>query len=103
MLRTIAASRLLLDNIMHIKAYWVALGIDVAQLAQRFGANDLDGTVVQERVYHMSAAKSPEGLDVARLQGLIKDVGRVPVERDTAYSRFEQNSHFSLTQGSSNP
>jgi len=84
-LKTIAISRLLLDNIPHIKAYWVMLGVKTAQLAQRFGANDLDGTVTEEKVYRMAGARAPESMSVDELKKLIVAIGRVPVERTTTY------------------
>lgn len=93
-LRTIAVSRLMLDNIPHIKAYWIMLGIKTAQIAQRFGANDLDGTVTEEKVYHMAGASTPDALTEKELLRLIKAVGRIPTERTTTYSiidRKEQN------------
>ncbi len=88
-LRVIAVSRLLLDNIPHIKAYWVMLGVDTAQIAQRFGADDMDGTVVEEKIYHMAGATTPRSLTVEELQRLIRAVGREPVERNTVYDRIE--------------
>ncbi|MHB8898726.1 MAG: aminofutalosine synthase MqnE, partial [Thermoguttaceae bacterium] len=84
-LRMIAASRLLLDNIAHVKAYWVMLGLETAGLAQTFGADDMDGTVVEEKIYHMAGATTPEALTVAQLRGLIEATGRRPVERTTTY------------------
>ena len=84
-LRSIALSRLLLDNIPHIKAYWVMLGLPVAQLALGYGADDLDGTVSQEKVYHDAGAATPEKLTRARIHQLIREAGRTPVERDTLY------------------
>jgi aminodeoxyfutalosine synthase len=84
-LRVVAASRLLLDNIPHIKAYWVMLGIETAQLALSFGADDLDGTVVLERIVHDAGADSPLALSREELVCLIRAAGREPVERDTLY------------------
>jgi aminodeoxyfutalosine synthase len=84
-LRVIAVSRLLLHNIPHIKAYWVMLGIKTAQLAQSFGANDIDGTVTEEKIYHMAGSSSPDALDIPELQRIIRAAGRVPVERSTTY------------------
>jgi len=84
-LRSIALSRLFLDNIPHIKAYWVMLGLPVAQLALGYGADDLDGTVSQEKVYHDAGAATPEKLTRARIHQLIREAGRTPVERDTLY------------------
>ena len=83
--RMISVSRLLLDNIPHIKAYWIMLGIKMAQLAQRCGANDMDGTVVEEKIYHMAGAQTPNDLTVKELCRLIRAVGREPVERTTVY------------------
>ncbi len=89
-LRMIALSRLILDNIPHVKAYWIMLGIKTAQLAQRFGANDLDGTVVEEKIYHMAGARTPDMLTVEELKRLIKAVGREPVERTTTYEVIDE-------------
>lgn len=85
-LQTIAISRLMLDNIPHVKAYWIMLGIKQAQLAQWFGANDIDGTVVHEEIYHDAGAKTPQGMTVADLEHQIRACGRVPVQRDTLYN-----------------
>ncbi|GDX78934.1 aminodeoxyfutalosine synthase [Deltaproteobacteria bacterium] len=84
-LRTYAVSRLLLDNIDHIKAYWVMLGVELAQLTLGWGVDDIDGTVREERIYHMAGARTPQTLGRADLVQLIRDAGRVPVERDTLY------------------
>jgi aminodeoxyfutalosine synthase len=84
-LKTMAVSRLMLDNFPHIKAYWVMLGIQTAQLALSFGADDIDGTVVHEKIYHDAGSDSPQELTVIQLRRLIEEAGRVPVERDTLY------------------
>jgi len=84
-LRVHAVARLLLDNIPHVKAFWIATGVDVAQTALWFGADDLDGTVQEERIYHMAGAKTPEALTPAEIRHLIRAAGRQPVERDTFY------------------
>ncbi len=84
-LKTIAVSRLVLDNIPHIKAYWIMLGEKVAQLALLFGADDLDGTIVEEKITHSAGAMSSEGMTRAELETLIRKAGRVPVERDSFY------------------
>jgi len=84
-LRTFAVSRLMLDNIPHIKSYWPMLGVQVAQTCLGWGVDDLDGTVREERIYHMAGAKTPQALSRADLVSLIRDAGRVPVERDTLY------------------
>jgi aminodeoxyfutalosine synthase len=85
-LRTMAVSRLMLDNFPHIKAYWVMLGIRTAQVALGFGADDLDGTVVHEKIYHDAGSDSPEELTVTEIRRLIEEAGRLPVERDTLYN-----------------
>ena len=90
-LKTIAVSRLMLDNFDHIKAYWIMLTPRIAQIALRFGANDLDGTVVEEKIYHDAGATTPEGLSRAELERLIRAAGRVPVERDTLYQPVDRS------------
>ena len=90
-LKTIAVSRLLLDNFDHIKAYWVMLTPRIAQIALQFGANDLDGTVVEEKIYHDAGATTPERLTRDELERLIRAAGRVPVERDTLYNRVDRS------------
>jgi aminodeoxyfutalosine synthase len=89
-LKTLAISRLLLDNVPHIKAYWVSMGLDVAQLALGFGADDLDGTIVHETIYHSAGSDVPMGMTRAELVRLIREAGRVPVERDTLYGVVEE-------------
>ena len=84
-LKNIAASRLLLDNFPHIKAYWIMLTPAIAQVALRFGADDLDGTVVEEKIYHDAGAQTPQSLRRSELLRLIREAGREPVERDTLY------------------
>ncbi|MDB4534399.1 aminofutalosine synthase MqnE [Vicingaceae bacterium] len=84
-LRTMAISRLMLDNIAHIKAYWIMLGIGTAQTALSYGADDLDGTVRHELIYHDAGATTPELLSVDRIRHLIREAGREPIERDTLY------------------
>jgi aminodeoxyfutalosine synthase len=84
-LRTMALCRLMLDNFPHIKAYWIMLGIKTAQVALSFGADDIDGTVVHEKIYHDAGSDSPQELTVAELRRLIEEAGRIPVERDTLY------------------
>ena len=81
-LKTIAVSRLMLDNIPHLKSYWVMLGLKQAQAAMFFGANDLDGTVVEEKIGHMAGADSPQTLSRRELEDMIKGCGLVPQERD---------------------
>ena len=82
-----AISRLMLDNVPHIKAYWIMLGIGTAQSALSYGADDLDGTVRHELIYHDAGATTPELLTVDRIEQLISEAGREPIERDTIYRR----------------
>lgn len=86
-LKTMAISRLMLDNIAHIKAYWIMLGIGTAQTALSYGADDIDGTVRHELIYHDAGATTPEVLSVDDIRRLISEAGREPVERDTLYRR----------------
>lgn len=81
-LRTIAVSRLMLDNIPHIKAYWVMLGVKQAQTALKFGADDFDGTVVEEKIGHEAGATSDQGLTRIELENMIRGCGCTPIERD---------------------
>ena len=90
-LRNIAVSRLMLDNFEHIKAYWIMLSPSIAQIALRFGANDIDGTVVEEKIYHDAGAVTSEFTSRADLERLIRAAGGVPVERDTAYNRVDRS------------
>ncbi len=93
-LQTIAVSRLLLDNIPHIKAYWVMLGVKIAQLAIAFGANDLDGTVMEERICHMAGGDSPQALSEDALRRLITEGGGDPMRRDSRHALSDsQNDH----------
>ncbi|MGH9361650.1 MAG: aminofutalosine synthase MqnE, partial [Thermoanaerobaculia bacterium] len=85
-LRHIAAARLVLDNVPHIKAYWVMITPKLAQVALRFGADDLDGTVVEETIYHMAGAETPQQLTRAELERIVRLAGFEPLERDTLYN-----------------
>lgn len=85
-LKTIAISRLIFDNVQHVKAYFINLGTQLAQLAFAFGASDAHGTIVQERISHSAGALSPEGLTREELVHMIKGANRIPVERDTFYN-----------------
>jgi aminodeoxyfutalosine synthase len=84
-LRTYAVARLFLDNFDHLKAYWIMLGERLAQTSLSFGVDDLDGTVLEERIYHMAGARTPQALSEAQLHRLIRFAGRVPAERDSLY------------------
>lgn len=93
-LKTMAISRLMLDNFSHIKAYWVMLGIKTAQISLHYGADDIDGTVVHEKIYHDAGSTMPQEMTVAELRALIEETGSIPIERDTLYRevRREQGS-----------
>jgi aminodeoxyfutalosine synthase len=84
-IKQIAIGRLMLDNIPHIKAYWQMLTPKIAQISLRFGADDLDGTVIEEKIYHDAGATTPQGMRRQELERLIREAGCVPVERDTLY------------------
>ena len=85
-LKTIAVSRLMLDNFPHIKAYWVTITPELAQIALRFGADDLDGTIIEERIIHGAGSATSLGLTRRQMEQLIRDAGCTPVERDTLYN-----------------
>jgi aminodeoxyfutalosine synthase len=85
-LKMIAVSRLMLDNIPNIKAYWIMISTPLAQIALHFGANDIQGTVMEEQIAHAAGAVTPQEERIADLVALIRDAGRVPVQRDTLYN-----------------
>ena len=85
-LRVHAVSRLMLDNIPHVKAFWIATGVEMAQVSLWFGVDDLDGTVQEEKIYHMAGSPTPEGMTTAQLTKLVRNAGRQPLERDTLYN-----------------
>jgi len=84
-LRTIAISRLVFDNVPHVKSYWVMLGQDTAGMALNFGASDLDGTIGQEKIAHAALARSPVGMAEDGIVQLIREAGKTPVQRDALY------------------
>lgn len=88
-LKTLAISRIYLDNFQHLKAYWVMLGLKVAQVALCFGVNDLDGTVIEEQIGHDAGADSPQVIAKERIISLIRKAGKIPVERDTLYNEIK--------------
>lgn len=89
-LRMMAVSRLMLDNVPHLKAYWIMLGIGTAQVALAYGADDIDGTVRHELIYHDAGATTPEMLSVDEIEAVIREAGREPIERDTLYRRVQR-------------
>ncbi|MFZ2447961.1 MAG: aminofutalosine synthase MqnE [Syntrophobacteraceae bacterium] len=90
-LKTIALSRLMLDNIPHIKAYWVMLTVKLAQAALYYGADDFDGTVVEEKIGHMAGAESAQGLSRKEIERIISEAGFDPVERDSLFRKIAGN------------
>jgi aminodeoxyfutalosine synthase len=91
-LQTVALARLLLDNVPHIKAYWIMLGAKAAQVAQHFGANDLDGTIVDERITRAAGGTAGTGMSRRRLEHLIREAGRVSTLRDTLYGVIDSST-----------
>jgi aminodeoxyfutalosine synthase len=98
-LRTVAVSRLVLDNVPHIKAYWVSMTPEVAQIALAFGADDLDGTIVHETIYRAAGSRSPAALTVDELVRLVQEAGRIPVERDTFYRVVREYERAAVPEG----
>ncbi len=88
-LKTIAISRLMLDNIQHIKAYFINIGVQLTQVALTFGASDVHGTILREQISHAAGALTPDGLTRKELVWLVKGAGRIPVERDTFYNEVQ--------------
>ncbi len=88
-LRTVAVSRLMLDNIPHIKGYWIMMGEKLAQTALWYGANDLDGTIVEEHIGHMAGAQSEQGMTIASLERMIRESGFRPVRRNAAFEEVQ--------------
>jgi aminodeoxyfutalosine synthase len=102
-LRTLAVARLYLDNFDHVKAYWVSLGERLAQTALAFGVDDLDGTVLEERIYHMAGSTVPQALSEKTLHELICAAGRVPAERDSHYRVLNVHSVGGAQNAPPNP
>jgi aminodeoxyfutalosine synthase len=95
-LRTYAVARLVLHNIPHVKAYWIMLGVKTAQTALWFGADDLDGTVQEEKIYHMAGAETPQAMSPDEIVRVIQNAGRTPVERDTLYNVVAEGAALEL-------
>jgi aminodeoxyfutalosine synthase len=88
-LKTLAVGRVYLDNFDHIKAYWISMGVKLAQISLAYGVDDIDGTVIDEKIYRMAGSDSPEVMTAKDLQSLIRDAGRMPVERDSVYKEMK--------------
>jgi aminodeoxyfutalosine synthase len=87
-LRNLAVSRIYLDNFDHITAYWVSMGLSLAQVALGYGVDDLHGTIMEEKIFHMAGAKTPQGQTVSNLENAIREAGREPSQRDSHYNRI---------------
>jgi aminodeoxyfutalosine synthase len=88
-LRNLAVSRIYLDNIDHLTAYWVSMGLPLAQISLSYGVDDLHGTIMEERIFHMAGATTPQELTVATLNRVIREAGREPVQRDSYYRHID--------------
>ena len=84
-LRNLAISRIFLDNIEHLTAYWVSMGLPLAQVSLSYGVDDLHGTIMEEKIFHMAGAKTPQEQTVATLEHVIREAGRIPIQRDSYY------------------
>jgi aminodeoxyfutalosine synthase len=87
-LRTLALCRIYLDNFDHLTAYWISMGLPLASVSLDYGVDDLHGTIVEEKIFHMAGAKKPLALTVERLEKAIREAGREPVQRDTVYRKI---------------
>ncbi len=87
-LRNLAVSRIYLDNIPHVTAYWISLGLPLAQLSLSYGVDDLHGTIIEEKIFHMAGAKTPQQQTVAALEKAIREAGRTPMQRNSFYERI---------------
>ncbi len=92
-LRNLSVSRIYLDNFEHITAYWVAMGLPLAQVALGYGVDDLHGTIMEEKIFQMAGAKTGKGQTVVALENAIRETGREPMQRDSHYNRIESTAH----------
>src|SRR5213075_1578071 len=97
-LRTLAVSRIYLDNFDHITAYWVGLGLKLAQISLSYGADDLHGTIMEEKIFHMAGATTPQQQSIAALEHAIREAGRIPVQRDSYYRHLTNGTNGSTSQ-----
>ncbi len=95
-LKNIAISRIYLDNIPHITGYWISLGLPVAQLSLGYGVDDLHGTIIEEKIFHMAGAQTPQQQTVAALEKAIREAGRVPMQRNSFYERIPNTASEAL-------
>ena len=96
-LRNLAVSRIYLDNIDHLTAYWVSIGLPLAQVSLSYGVDDLHGTILEEKIFHMAGATTPQQQTVAALELAIRGAGREPVQRDSHYRRVVSSQNGSAT------
>lgn len=94
-LRNLAVSRVFLDNIDHLTAYWVSMGLPLAQVSLSYGVDDLHGTIIEEKIFHMAGATTPQQQTVAALEHAIREAGRLPMQRDSYYRRVEHQTDVS--------
>ena len=87
-LRNLAVSRIYLDNFEHITAYWISLGLPLAQISLNYGVDDLHGTIMEEKIFHMAGARTPQRQTVEKLESAIREAGREPAQRDSYYRRI---------------
>jgi aminodeoxyfutalosine synthase len=87
-LRNLAVSRIYLDNIDHLTAYWVSMGLPLAQIALSYGVDDLHGTILEEKIFHMAGATTPQQQTIATLEHAIREAGRTPIQRDSHYNHL---------------
>ena len=97
-LRNLAVSRIYLDNIDHLTAYWVSTGLPLAQISLSYGADDLHGTIMEEKIFHMAGATTPQQQTIAALEHAIREAGRVPVQRDSYYRHLANGKNGSSSQ-----
>lgn len=96
-LRNLAVSRIYLDNFDHITAYWISLGLPLAQIALNYGVDDLHGTIMEEKIFHMAGARTPQEQTVAVLERAIREAGRIPMQRNTYYERISPAPEVALS------
>ena len=97
-LRNLAVSRIYLDNVDHLTAYWVSMGLPLAQISLNYGVDDLHGTIIEEKIFHMAGATTPQQQTAAALEHAIREAGREPVQRDSHYRHITPNAGLKRTQ-----
>ncbi len=100
-LRNLAVSRIYLDNFDHITAYWVSMGLPLAQVSLSYGVDDLHGTIIEERIFHMAGVQTPQQQTIASLENAIREAGRIPVQRDSYYNHLTSAGRIARTTATS--